>query len=267
MSEGLLINGVIYIIIGAFAGIMSGSLGVGGGIIVVPGLVYIFQHSQVIPADVIMHVAAGCSLTVMIFTSYASLKAHNKMDEILLPAFKKLAPGLVLGTVLGSVMASFIPTYLLKIIFGLFLIGVAIKMFLDVQVSHTDKFPGYWFNTLISSGIGSVSGLLGVGGGVIIIPYLTYCGVPVRKIAAVSNLGTFVVGIAGTIMFMITGTFEMPKISYSLGYIYWPAVLGVAIPSSLIAPYGAKLNYILPVKYLKYGFIVILFITAIHMLL
>nr|WP_241480310.1 sulfite exporter TauE/SafE family protein [Legionella norrlandica] len=267
MSAELLVNGIIYITIGAFAGIMAGALGVGGGLVVVPGLAYIFQHSQIIPADAVMHVAAGCSLTVMIFTSYASLKAHNKMDEILLPIFKKLWPGLMFGTVFGALIASVISTNLLKIIFGLFLIAIAIKMFLDGHVSHSDQFPGHWVNALLSSAIGSVSGLLGVGGGVMVIPYLTYCGVPIRKIPAISNLGTFVVGIVGTIMFMITGTLEMPKISYSWGYIYWPAVLGVTIPSTLIAPLGVKLNYILPINYLRYGFIVILFITAIHMLL
>ncbi|KTD76374.1 sulfite exporter TauE/SafE family protein [Legionella waltersii] len=258
---------IAYMLIGLFAGVMSGSLGIGGGIIVVPGLVTVFQQFNIIPEDSIMHVAAGCSLAAMILSAMASLRAHIKVDDILWAVFKRLWPGILIGTILGSILASFIDTEWLEIIFGLFLICIAIKLFIDVHATHDERFPRTWVNHFICSSIGGLSGLLGVGGGVMIIPYLTYCGVAVRKISAVSSLCVLVVGFIGSTMFMLTGAYEMKHIPYSTGFIYWPAVLGVAIPSSLIAPYGAKLNYILPIKYLRYGFIVVLIVTATHMLL
>lgn len=265
MLMNLLIDGSIYALIGVFAGLMAGILGVGGGIIVVPGLVFIFQLKQLIPEEVVMHVAAGTSLAVMIFTAQASLRAHYKMGEILWSVFNKLWPGIVMGTVSGAVLAGFISTYWLKIIFAIFLLFVVVKMLTDIHVERAERFPKPWLNGLVSFLIGLKSGLLGIGGGVLIIPYLGYCGVAVRKIPAVSNLCTFAVALVGAVAFMVTGRYEMAAIPYSTGYVYWPAVLWVAIPSCFIAPYGTKLNYLLPVQQLKYGFITILFLTAIKM--
>lgn len=266
ITTELLLDGAVYAFIGAFAGLMAGILGIGGGVIVVPGLVFIFQHNQIIPENISMHVAAGTSLAVMIITSQSSLRAHLKLGDVLWPIFNKLWPGIVIGTIVGALLAYIMPTYWLKIIFAVFLLLVAFKMITDMHVTHPDRFPANWVNRLVSFLIGLKSGMLGVGGGVLIIPYLTYCGVDLRKIAAVSNLCTLTVAVVGTLVFMITGRHEMNTIPYSSGYIYWPAVLWVAVPSSLIAPLGAKLNYVIPVKQLKYGFIVILLITAIHML-
>ncbi len=265
MFMDLLLHGYIYALIGIFAGLMAGILGVGGGIIVVPGLAFIFQQNQIIPEHVIMHVATGTSLAVMIFTAQASLRAHYKMGEILWSVFNKLWPGLVIGAVSGAVIAGFVSTYWLKMIFAVFLLFVVVKMLSDLRIERAVRFPRPWLNGLVSYFIGLKSGLLGIGGGVLIIPYLGYCGVAVRKIPAVSNLCSFTVAIVGTVVFMVTGRYEMAAIPYSTGYVYWPAVLWVAIPSCFIAPYGTKLNYLLPVQQLKYGFIAILFLTAIKM--
>ena len=125
MLMNLLLDGFIYALIGLFAGLMAGILGVGGGIIVVPGLVFIFQLRQLIPEQIVMHVAAGTSLAVMIFTAQASIRAHYKMGAILWSVFNKLWPGIAMGTVSGAVLAGFISTYWLKIIFAIFLLFVS----------------------------------------------------------------------------------------------------------------------------------------------
>lgn len=265
MTSFMLCLGV-FIFIGAFAGIMAGILGIGGGIIVVPGLAFIFRYAGLIPEDAIMHVAAGSSLAAMILTSQSSLRAHLRMGEILWPIFYKLWPGIVLGVIAGVCLAKMIPTHWLELIFGIFLLLVAVKMMLDKKSIHAERFPPEWVNRLISFIIGLKSGMLGVGGGVLIIPYLTYCGVAIRKIAAVSNLCTLTVATLGTLLFILTGWDEMKTVPFALGFVYWPAVIGVAIPSMVFAPLGVKLNYILPTRYLKWVFLVILLITAFHML-
>lgn len=262
----VLLSGSIFILIGALAGLMAGAIGIGGGIIIVPGLVIVFQLNHLIPESIMMHAAAGTSLAIMIFTSLAAIGVHYKIGEILWSIFDKLWPGLVLGVISGVILADFVSTYWLEIIFGIFLLMIALRMIINLHVAQSRQFPGYWINGLISYLIGVLSGLLGVGGGVLIIPYLTYCGVDARKISAVSNLCALSVGTIGALVFMITGQKEMASISYSTGYIFWPAVFLVGISSSLIAPIGAKLNYVLPLHYLKYGFIVILLLTAIKML-
>jgi uncharacterized protein len=264
----VLVHGLIYAIIGAFAGLMSGVLGIGGGVIVVPGLLFVFQYSAqpIIPEQYCMQVAAGTSLAIMILTSQASLRAHLRIGEVLWEQFYKLWPGIVWGVVCGALLARITPTYWLKIIFSLFLLTVAIKMLTDLHVTHPKRSPKTWVNRLVTFIIGFKSGLLGVGGGVLVVPYLTYCGLDVRKIAAVSNLCTLTVALVGTTVFIITGYKVMQPIAYATGYVYWPAVLAVAIPSTLVAPFGAKLNYLVPVKHLKFMFIIILFITAANML-
>lgn len=261
----MLLSGFIYALVGSFTGVMAGILGIGGGVIVVPGLLFVFRLMDVMPDSVSMHVAAASSLSVMIVTSLSSLRAHFKIGEVLFSIYKKMAAGLVIGTICGALLATIMPTRLLQILFAVFLLFVAVKMITDLHVTHPSRFPNNWINSLVSYLIGLKSGLLGVGGGVLVVPYLTYCGVSVRQIAAVSSLCTLTVGVVGSFVLMQAGSEEMSMVPYSTGFIYWPAVLSVALFSSLMAPVGAKLNYIAPVQVLKYCFIVVLIITAVSM--
>jgi uncharacterized membrane protein YfcA len=262
----LLEHGSLYALTGAFAGLMSGILGIGGGMIVVPALVYIFHQTNLIPSDIEMHVAAGSSLAIMIFTAMASVRAHHRQSEILWHIYNLLWPGIIAGTICGGILADLLPTHLLKILFGIFLLIISFKMLSNINVSHPHHFPGLWINRVVSYLIGLKSGLLGIGGGALILPYLSYCGVDIKKIPAISALCTLTVAMIGTITFVITGSNESGLPEYCTGYVYWPAVVWVAIPSVIFAPFGAHLTYTLPVKHLKYGFIAILFVVAIDLL-
>ena len=260
-------SGTVYALTGAFTGFMSGVLGIGGGMIVVPALLFIFHHANEIPVAVEMHMAAGSSLAIMIFTALSSVRAHHREGEILWGLYHRLWPGLIVGTILGALLADQLSTYWLKIIFGLLLLTIALKMLWSVKTSRALKTPSKWLNGLVTVGIGTQSGLLGVGGGTFIIPYLTYCGVNAHKIPAVSALSTLAVGTIGTIAFMITGANEVGMPAFSTGYVFWPAVIWVAIPSILFAPVGARMTYTLPVQQLKYGLVAILLLAAVDMLI
>jgi uncharacterized protein len=139
-------------------------------------------------------------------------------------------------------------------------------MILDTNKRHSEHFPKNWVHYLVNFLIGTNSGLLGVGGGVLIVPYLTYCGIDVRKITAISNLCALTIALVGTGAFMISGYRISALIPNTTGYIYWPAVALIGIPSSLMASIGARLNYKIPVRELKYGFVALLILTAVHML-
>ena len=267
MISELVHNGTGYALIGAFAGLMSGILGIGGGMIIVPALAFMFKSNSSIPPDLIMHIAAGSSLAIMIFTAQATVRARSKREPVLWSIYQVLAPGIIIGTIGGVFVAHFLSTGLLATIFALFLLAVAIKMLLDVHVTHPHKFPSLWVNRSVSSLIGLKSGLLGVGGGILIIPYLTYCGVATRKVATVSALCTLTVALIGSVSFIISGLSVVDLPRGSTGFVYWPAVVWVAIPSTLFAPIGAAIAYKLPTKHLKYAFVSILFITAMDMIL
>ena len=94
---------ILYLITGSFAGILAGLLGVGGGAIVVPALAFIFLKNGM-PAEQIMHVAIGTSLTAMIFTSFFSTLSHHKYGRVDWNAFKNLVPGILLGVILGAIL-------------------------------------------------------------------------------------------------------------------------------------------------------------------
>lgn len=262
----ILIPMIIYGITGVCAGIIAGALGVGGGMIIVPALLYIFHYNNIIPPIDEMHFAAGTSLAIMILTAEASVRAHYRKKTILWSAYHRLQAGIIVGTILGSLLASQVPTYWLKIILGLVLLFIATEMSFNPDLPQRKNFPPAWVNRLMGTLIGFKSGLLGIGGGALIIPYLSYCGVHRRQTAPVSAVCTLTVSIIGTIAFIITGLCNGTTLEWSTGYVYWPAVLLIGVPSMLCAPIGARLTYILPVHQLKRAFIVILIIAAIDLL-
>ncbi|WP_252580300.1 sulfite exporter TauE/SafE family protein [Legionella lytica] len=265
--ESAILHGVIYLLIGAFTGIVAGLFGIGGGLVVIPSLVFVFQHMAIIPHNMLMHVAVGTSLAIMIITSLSAVRSHHKVGNILWSVLKKLWPGLIAGTISGSVLAAKIPNAWLKIFFGVFLLFVALKMLFDKPKEQSTSFPKQSIIFLICFFIGLTSGLLGVGGGILIVPLMTHYGIPARKIAGISNSCAFTIALIGTITFIIIGLRETAAIPYTLGYVYWPAILLVGATSSMFAPIGTRLHYKLPVHQLKYGFILLLILTSLKMLL
>ena len=265
----MLLHGSLYIVAGIIAGLVSGVMGIGGGIVVVPALAFIFNHKANFPHELVMQMAAGTSLAVMLFTSQSSIRTHYKQGVILWSVYRRLWPGIVMGAISGALISHKLSTFWLRMLFGFFLLFVSIKMLADMNKKEIKPyhFPPAWINGLINFVIGGVAGLLGVGGGALTVPYLSYCNLDIKKIAPISALSTLTVAAVGTVVFIITGANEPGLPMYSSGFVYWPAVLGIAIPSSFFAPLGAKLTYIIPVKQLKYGFIALLIATAIDLLI
>ncbi|MBA2710665.1 MAG: sulfite exporter TauE/SafE family protein [Tatlockia sp.] len=244
-------------------------MGIGGGIVVVPALIFLFQNNSTIPAELIMPMAIGTSLAVMVVTAQATIRFHYKKGNIAWPIYKLLAPGIALGTVCGALLTDKLPTDFLKILFAVFLVFIAFKMLFDMhQKAHPrHNFPSRYKNQLISFFIGCQSGLLGIGGGALVIPYLNYCGLDIKKITPIAALCTITVAVIGTFAFISIGAFKTNLPAFSSGFVYWPAVIGIAIPSSFLAPFGARLTYLLPVKHLKYFFILLLLATTIELLI
>lgn len=257
---------LLYLGTGVFAGLMSGALGIGGGIIIIPALLLIFQHSGLVPAAASMHVAAGTSLAILMLTAQASVRAHRRLGDILWHVYRRLYPGLILGTVAGALLAKYIPSDWLEQFFGLFLLLVSLNMLRGMHLTVTRQFPPDAVHYLVSSLIGFQSGLLGIGGGLLIVPYLTWCGIDVRKIVAVSASCTMTVSVVGTLAMIVSGWHEPGLPGGATGYVYWPAVFWIGIPSSLVVPLGARMTYVLPVRLLRLVFILLMVATAITML-
>jgi uncharacterized protein len=255
-----------YFLIGTLAGMMSGLLGVGSGVVVVPALAFLFRRQQ-FPIQLIMHMAAGTSLASMVVTTSRSLLSHVRRHIKFWSIYKRFMPTVIIGTIAGAVLAYYLPSFALRIIFGIVLLFFSIKMFFQ-KSPDTDKhnLPGNLGCWSMGFLIGGKSGLLGLGGGTFSIPFLTHCSVPMRQALVVSTAIGVTVSVVGAVSFMLTGLHTVGLPAWSTGYVYWPAWLGVITGSLCFVPLGVKLSHWLPTLILKRIFSTFLLIVGVHML-
>jgi uncharacterized membrane protein YfcA len=256
---------LIYLAVGAIAGLSAGLLGIGGGLIIVPALAILFQH-QGLADDIVMPLALGTSLATIVFTSLASIRSHQQHRAIIWPVVWQLTPGILFGAWLGSWLAVQIEGSGLKIIFALFEVSVALHMLLGKQADGHSALPGKIINTLAGAGIGTLSSLLGIGGGTLTVPFLSWHKVALpRAIASAAACG-LPIALSGSLAYIVNGwqTANLPESSF--GYLHLPAFIGIICSSILFAPVGARLTHRLPVQQLKKLFAACLIIIAIKLI-
>jgi uncharacterized membrane protein YfcA len=256
----------LFLIAGCIAGAMSGLLGIGGGTIIVPALSMIFTKQANIPDGVVMHMASGTALCIMIFTSASSTFTHFKHGSRAWLYFRRVVLYIIIGIVLGALVADFLPTYMMKKVFGGFLILVAFEMQFGRLISRIRFRPTKMTEACVMLVIGCISGLLGIGGGTLIFPYLSRCRMTTRKITSISAACSLTAGVIGTISVMTTGYNNTFYIPWSTGYVYWPAVLLAAFPSIIFAHIFAAKAYTMPIKYLRLAFVVFLAVIGLKMI-
>ena len=257
---------IIYLLLGAFAGLVAGLLGVGGGLIIVPVLVFIFTD-QGLAEHLIVHLAVGTSLATIVFTSISSVRAHHQHGAVLWPVFWQLTPGIVVGAWLGAAFADVLASDQLRRFFGVFELLVAIQMTFNVKPRPHRQLPGRPGMLGAGGVIGAISAIVGIGGGTMTVPFLVWCNVVMRKAVATSSACGLPIAIAGATGFIVTGWNAIDLPAYSSGYVYWPAFLGIVIASILTAPIGARLAHRLPAAQLKRIFAILLYILGLRMLL
>ncbi len=253
----------IYLLLGSAAGLLAGLLGVGGGLIIVPVLAWQFAR-QGFPPAVIMQVALATSLATIVPTSLSSLRAHHKRGAVRWPLFAQLAPGIVLGALAGAAIADRLPSRSLQIFFGLFELGVAAQLLLDLQPRQRDARRGRFAQFFAGGGIGLISAIVGIGGGTLTVPWLIWNGVVVREAVATASACGLPIALAGATGFALLG--GGAGIPASSGYIYWPAFALIALASVMFAPLGAALAHRLDGRHLKRLFALFLGIVGFLML-
>ncbi|HKB83261.1 MAG TPA: sulfite exporter TauE/SafE family protein [Burkholderiales bacterium] len=256
---------IVYLVMGLFVGFFAGMLGIGGGLILVTLMVYLFTL-QGFPADRVLHLALGTSISSIVFTSISSLRAHHRHGAVRWDILRMAVPGLVIGTLLGTVVADLLKSKYLAIFFVIFVYYSAVQMFSNVRPKPTRQLPGKAGMTAVSVAVGVVSSLVGVGGGVMTIPWMNFCNVPMRQAIGTSAALGLPIAIAGTVGFIITGLGKDHLPPLSLGYVYLPALVGIVIGTFVTVPWGAKMAHSMPVTRLTKIFAVILFILATRML-
>lgn len=256
----------IYLLLGAVAGVIAGLLGVGGGLLIVPVLTWVFHQTGSVTHDTVQF-AVGTSLMTIVFTSLSSIRAHHRRGAVRWDVVRRMTPGIVIGTLLGAWFASTLHSSTLAVIFGVFEIAIAIHMALALQPSPQRGLPGNVGMTAAGGGIGAISALLGIGGGTLTVPFLAWCNTPMRNAVATASACGLPIALAGAAGFAWAGWTIAEPPAYSSGYIYWPAAIGIVAASVFTAPLGAWLAHRLPAITLKRVFSGVLFALGIKMLL
>lgn len=256
----------LYLIVGAVSGTLAGLFGVGGGLIIVPALVYSLS-AQGVSADVLTHIAVGTSLAAIVFTSINSVITHHRHAAILWPLVRFMTLGVLVGTVLGAVTAAYIQGPALQKIIGVFAVLMALQMALELKPKATRPAPQS--AELIGAGgiIGWASAIFGIAGGSLTVPFLLWRSVPIQKAVATSAACGFPIALVGAVSFSMTGWNAADLPAWSTGFVYWPALIGIAATSMFFARLGAKLAHRLNPKRLKQMFSLMLLLIGANFLL
>jgi uncharacterized membrane protein YfcA len=254
-----------YLGIGAVAGILAGLLGIGGGLVIVPALYFLLSRDGV-ASDVAMQVAVGTSLATIVLTSVSSVLAHQRRHAVRWSLVAQLAPGMMAGALLGAVIAAWLPSQVLARVFALFALLVGIQMMVVREMQGPAQLPGT--GRMLASGgvIGTVSALVGIGGGSMTVPFLTWHRVPIHQAIGTSAGCGLPIAAAGTAGFVALGLGHAALPPDSLGYVHLPALAGIVVASVIAAVAGAGLAHRLPKTALRRVFGVFLMLLGFYML-
>ena len=247
----MLAEWALYLGFGCLAGLLSGLMGIGGGIVIVPFLAWHFGRLG-FPADAVMIMAVATSLATILVTSISASLAHHRLGAVDWTTVRRLAPGILAGAVLGSVIADLLPARAFKLLFSGFLLHASLRMLRQPAKTLIDSEPlklGHFGTAGVV--IGALSSILGIGGGTLSVPFLVRRGYPVRTAVAVSSACGFPIALAGSLTYIALGWGNARLPDWSFGYIHLPALTGIVLTSVPLAPMGAALAHRLPVRNLQ----------------
>jgi uncharacterized membrane protein YfcA len=254
--------GPLYLLTGLFAGVVAGLLGVGGGLINVPILDFLFRR-QGVAADASFHLALGTSLAAIVFTAASAAWAHHRRGKVDVGFGWRAGVGGLAGAVLGGYVASLLPAATLKPAFAALLVAAAAEL-LRSQSVHAPGATGgagkaYWIGALA----GVVAGFFGIGGGIVAVPLLLWWARfdPPRAIAT-STLMIVILGAGGAATYVFADWRETAGVPYAAGGVHLLALIFLAPAAIITAPVGAALGHRINPLRLKQLFALALLLVA-----
>lgn len=268
MSELLLL--IVYCaLLGCGVGFLAGLLGIGGGLVIVPVLSSILLHFEVLPAEQVMIAAIATSLASILFTSTSSAIAHHKNGNVPWNLTPWVMVGVALGALISGFMASLLPERIVRIVFAVSVVLIAFKM-LYSHKSHSSterKMPNKGLLTVLTTITGSLSAMIGIGGGALLVPLLTFFSLDMKKAIGCASACGIVIALFGSIGYISAGSHLFALSDGFAGFVYLPALFGIVCTSWFTAPLGAKSTHYLPVSVIKKIFAVLLLTVAANMIL
>lgn len=255
---------LLYLLVGALAGFAGGLFGIGGGLIVVPVLLFTLPLAGVEPA-LVAHMAMGSSLATVLITSLSSSWNHHRRGGVPWRAVWVVAPMVAVGALLAGPVAHYLDGIWLKRLFALFLLFMAWRQW-HLRLHERPLQLPRWLRPA-ALGVGLLSGLIGIGGGTLLVPLLQRLGLALTRAVAGSAACGAVLASMGALSYLWAGWGVPGLPPLSAGYLYLPAIAGISASSWLLAGLGARLAYRWPSSRLQRGFALLLLLLAISLLL
>jgi uncharacterized membrane protein YfcA len=247
---------------GLIGGLVAGLFGVGGGTVIVPAVFYAFEVLGV-GGEGNLHTAIGTSLLTIVATSWRSLRAHRAHGAVDEAVLKTWTPWVAAGALVGAGIAGFTSMQGLAIVYGVCLLVVAAQMgLLPERVTLRRDLPEGWGRRVTGTVIGGLSAMMGIGGGSFGGMMMTLCGRPIHQAVATASGFGLAIGTAATLGFVVFGWDAGGRPPLSLGYVNVPGAVVMAVLTTAVAPWGAKLAHALDRAVLRRAFAVWLLVTA-----
>lgn len=250
------------IIIGLLSGFLGGLLGIGGGVVIVPALILLFEATQTYPPQAITVAAVGTSLACIVFTSMSAAITQVRAGKVRWDLFRRLVIYFVLGSALAGLLTPYLPADVLRLFIGLFLLFVAVVMLRDWKPAPHLELPGGAGAAAIGVGGGMIAGTAGIAGGNVIVPTFVYFNVPVHNATATSSAMGVLIAAAGAIAYMVWPT----QTSQSFGYVDLPSFVIITVAAVVAAPIGVRVAHRVQAARLKQAFGLLLVFVSVRML-
>ena len=257
---------LLCLLVGAVAGFFAGLFGIGGGLLIVPVLVYLLPMVGV-PEPLLMSTALGTSFATIVITGFSSAQRHHKLGNVVWSAVKILAPSIMVSVFICGFFIGKLDRDISSKLFACLVVYLAVKMVLSIKPKTNKTVKPLTTQSSIIGGIliGMASSAAGIGGGGFIVPFLNSRGIDIKKAIGSSAFCGMLLGTSGMFSFMLSGWGNAAMPEYSLGYIYFPAVLCITATSFFTSKLGATATSKLPVPTLKKGFALLLITIAVDM--
>ncbi|MDD5702372.1 MAG: sulfite exporter TauE/SafE family protein [Dehalococcoidales bacterium] len=252
---------------GLAIGFVSGLLGIGGGILMTP-IQYWLYTFQGINTDLAVKMSFATSLAVILPTAASGVWRHHRLGNLNWRVAVFMGIFTAIGSFAGAGIASRLPGASLRIGFGIMALLIVIRM-LTVKVSDTERpiRENRWLWFILALPIGIITGIMGIGGGVIVVPALVLVLRFRIRSAAATSLGMMLfTSVGGIIGYILNGIQQTGLPAYTIGYIYWPAWIALAVTSIFMVQVGAVTAHRLTEKQLNYIFVSLLFLISLDML-
>lgn len=256
-------------LLGSGVGFLAGLLGIGGGLVIVPVLSIILLHFEILPAEQVVIAAIATSLASILFTSTSSAIAHHKNGNVPWTLAPWVMTGVALGALISGFIAALLPEQVVRLVFAVTVVLIAIKMFVSNkrEPSVERDMPNKGVLTIMTTITGGLSAMIGIGGGALLVPLLTFFSVDMKKAIGCASACGIVIALFGSIGYISAGSGHFALEDGFAGFVYLPALFGIICTSWFTAPLGAKATHYLPVSLVKKIFAALLLATAVKMIM